>query len=205
MKTKDEYIKELAKGIRGLPEKERNEVLADYEEHFQMARESGKKEEEICKSLGTPKSVAHAILMNTWVSEAESSPAVIRRSGALLQIMLLVLILAPFNFFMLLCPFLILFVLVVVGWTFPLVAGGLAIAGFTAFWQNPGVPVDILNGMSMLFMFLGTLGIAVLAALLMFLITKGSLQILFSYFKWNIDFITSRRAPMAAATARGTL
>ena len=61
MRTKNEYMQELARHIRSLPEQDRRELLADYEEHFEAGRQNGKKEEEICRSLGTPKSVAQEI------------------------------------------------------------------------------------------------------------------------------------------------
>ena len=198
MKTKTEYMQELARHIRSLPENDRRELLADYESHFEAGRENGKTEEQICQSLGNPKVVGQEIMMTTWAKQIDTAPSGLRSPGTIAHIMMMIMILAPLNFFMLLCPFLILFVLVITGWTIPLTIGGTAIAAFGFFLQRAGAPIDMLNGLSLLCMFLSTLGIAALSAMLMWLVTLGAFRVLISFFKWNIEFINSRRAPTPA-------
>ncbi|MBP1992668.1 HAAS signaling domain-containing protein [Paenibacillus eucommiae] len=53
--SKGDYFKELAYRLRGLPERERQNILSVYEELFQKAVENGKLEEEIAESLGYPR------------------------------------------------------------------------------------------------------------------------------------------------------
>jgi uncharacterized membrane protein len=204
MKTKEAYMQELAHHIRTLPEADRKELLADYEAHFAAGRENGKSDEDISRSLGTPKSVAQEILMNTWVKQIDEAPAAMRLPSTLAHIALMILILAPFNFFMLVCPFLILFMFVLVGWTVPVALGGIAVGAFTFFFQRGGDPVGMLSGLSLFCMFLGMLGLAATASMIMLLITRGAFQLLISFFKWNLDFINSRRAP-APAVAGGNV
>jgi len=56
--TKNQYFKELKKQLKFYSVKESEDILKDYEEHFNEALINGKTEEEICKSLGSPENVA---------------------------------------------------------------------------------------------------------------------------------------------------
>ncbi|MBP1965832.1 HAAS signaling domain-containing protein [Paenibacillus aceris] len=53
--SKSDYFKELHYRLRGLPEKERQNILSVYEELFQKAIENGKHEDEVAQSLGYPR------------------------------------------------------------------------------------------------------------------------------------------------------
>ncbi len=193
MKTKKDYMRELERRIRTLPAEDARELLADYEAHFTAGLEAGKSEEEICRSLGSVRSVAQEILTTTWVRHLDTAPKKLRSPGAILQMLVMILILAPFNFFMLICPFLILFVLVFAGWTIPFAIGAVAFAGIAFFWQTAGDPIGLLNGASLVFIFLGTVGLACLSGLFMYVCTKTAFKLLLSFFKWNLDLINARR------------
>lgn len=56
--TKQNYLNELYSRLSFLPEQERREIMADYEEHFAAGNEKGKTEQQICEELGTPESIA---------------------------------------------------------------------------------------------------------------------------------------------------
>lgn len=68
--TKFEYLQELEKNLQSLPEAERVDILADFEEHFTYALSNGKTEDEICGDLGDPKENAAQ-----YISGAEAKPA----------------------------------------------------------------------------------------------------------------------------------
>lgn len=65
--SKVDYFKELAYRLRGLPERERQNILQVYEELFQKAIENGKSEDEIAESLGYPR-------VPNWSSTASQPP-----------------------------------------------------------------------------------------------------------------------------------
>ncbi len=191
--TKAEYLKELENRIQRLPQKERAEILADYQEHFEMGLANGKSEAEICTSLGTPRSVAQSILMNSLVEEARTAPTIRGRGEAVFRMFLLILVLAPFNFLVLIGPFLILFALLFTGWVTPLaIAFGASWAGFALIQAGMG-GLGVLGGLSLLSMYIGILSLAFIVCMIMWLLTRGSLWLLIGFFKWNIDFITSRK------------
>lgn len=56
--TKNQYFKELKKQLKLYAVKESEDILKDYEEHFNEALSNGKTEEEICKNLGSPENIA---------------------------------------------------------------------------------------------------------------------------------------------------
>lgn len=191
--TKAEYIRELENRIQRLPSQERAEVLADYQEHFEMAQAKGKTEDEICMSLGSPRSVAQSILMNSLVEEARTAPTLRGRGNAIFRMMLLFVVLAPFNCLILIGPFLILFTLLFVGWVAPLaVVAGISAAG-VALVQAGVSSVGTLGVLSLLSMYIGTVSLAFVVCMIMWLATRGSLWLLIAFIKWNIDFITSRK------------
>jgi uncharacterized membrane protein len=53
--NKADYFRELNYRLRGLPERERQNILSVYEELFQKAAQNGKNEEDIAESLGYPR------------------------------------------------------------------------------------------------------------------------------------------------------
>ncbi|MDR6553559.1 HAAS signaling domain-containing protein [Paenibacillus qinlingensis] len=65
--SKIDYFKELNYRLRGLPEKERQNILKVYEELFQKAVENGKHEDEVSQSLGYPR-------VPNWDAQKETSP-----------------------------------------------------------------------------------------------------------------------------------
>lgn len=192
MKTRDAYLKDLERRIANLPPEERRDIMNEYEDHFIAGLENGRSEQQICASLGSPKSVAQEIMMTAWVKKADQ-PSALRSPAAVLQIALIILILAPFNFFMLMIPFMVMFVLVFSFWALPLALGGVTLGMFVYFWTAGGDPVGFLSGLSLFFMFLGGLGITLLSALIMWALTVAAFKTLIAFIKWNIDFINARR------------
>lgn len=61
---KEEFIDLLRFYLHKLPNSVINDILSDYQEHFQIAMNQGKSEEEICQELGSPKQIAKEYLDN---------------------------------------------------------------------------------------------------------------------------------------------
>ncbi|KGL39128.1 hypothetical protein BMT55_01140 [Listeria newyorkensis] len=59
---KTQFLDELALKLAGLDSEERQEILADYMEHFAAGETSGKTEQEIVFDLGSPDEIARDIL-----------------------------------------------------------------------------------------------------------------------------------------------
>lgn len=54
----NEYLNKLEKALRRLSEIDKQEILADYREHFEIGYEAGKTDEQIIESLGDPSELA---------------------------------------------------------------------------------------------------------------------------------------------------
>lgn len=65
--NREEYLKQLKAALKPLPEDELQDILYDYEEHFDIGLSKGKSEEEISAELGDPKEIAknHTIISDT--------------------------------------------------------------------------------------------------------------------------------------------
>jgi uncharacterized membrane protein len=80
---------------------EKNDILYDYEEHFRIALENGKTEEEAAGNLGNPDAIGKNYRANAAVNKAESDKSVKHITGAVFAVLglgfiNLVFILGPF-------------------------------------------------------------------------------------------------------------
>lgn len=160
---RNEFIKRLKAGLKGMPQDTVDEIVADYEEHFAAGLAEGRSEEEVAAALGSPGRLARELRFEAgfrnWKSDASPSSA----WSAILAFMGLatidILILLPI-------------VLPVLGVVFGLFVGTLAafIAGGFILIAGPfsgfpgGALVAILGG-------LGIMSAAVAAAALLTLVS----------------------------------
>lgn len=193
--NKQEYINELAGHLSGLPSAEVQEILADYREHFDVALGAGKSETEVAQALGSPRTVAQGYAVHSLVNEAHTSPSLITRIQILPKALLMFLVLAPFNFLVIIGPFLILLTLTILGWAVPIVLAGVSMAAvFAVATTTSDFTLSLFASLSLFFGFLGALGLAAMASMLMFLVSKFFSNLVLSYLRWNIHFISARRA-----------
>ncbi|WP_072730336.1 DUF1700 domain-containing protein [Paenibacillus sp. NAIST15-1] len=57
------FMLQLKMGLLSLPESERNEILAEYDAHFEFSKQQGRTEEEIARELGDPEELAAELLL----------------------------------------------------------------------------------------------------------------------------------------------
>ena len=70
--NKQEFMRKLGKSISGLPETDKQELLADYEEHFQNAIADGKTEEEIARRLGNPNQIGRGMELEGLLGDGQT-------------------------------------------------------------------------------------------------------------------------------------
>lgn len=102
---KKTYLEDLAKKLRRLQKEEQQEIIADYEEHFELASEKGRSDSEIIRGLGAPSKLAKEILVQYEITKAGESPSLNSVSKAVfaavgLGLFNLVFVLAPFIVFL---------------------------------------------------------------------------------------------------------
>ncbi len=193
--NKNEYLQELSSHLKKLSKSEIDDILSDYREHFEMGIRAGKSESEIADSLGHPRAVAQEYLVTNLIQKADTSTTAIGRMGVFWQILLVVIILAPFNFIFLIGPFVIALVFIVTGWAIPIAIAGVSIAIFGAFLSSASVaPIGVLSGISLLCLFLGVLGLSGILGTIMVAISRLFSKFLIAYTRWNINFIKIKKA-----------
>ena len=72
--TKNEFLQELYNHLLSLPAAERDDIIADFEEHFQAGAERGKSEEQICAELGNPYTCALQYLRTAQTPPQNAAP-----------------------------------------------------------------------------------------------------------------------------------
>ena len=70
--TKTEFLQELYNHLSPLTPAERDDIIADFEEHFQAGAERGKSEEQICAELGNPYTCALQYLRTAQGAQPQS-------------------------------------------------------------------------------------------------------------------------------------
>ena len=197
---KNQWMNNLYSQLSGLPENERRDIMNDYEEHFRMATEQGRKEEEIISSFGDPKFLAKQYNVNYKIDMAQNQTSTRNlfsavMAGAALGFFNLVFILGPFIGF--------------VGVLFGLYATalGICISGialiisplllpFFPGFISLGVGSEVLTSVSgsVLLVSVG-IGLTCLGALFFMgdiWLSKVFYKLTVKYLKWNADIITRR-------------
>jgi uncharacterized membrane protein len=73
---KREFLARLERGLSGMPADERDDIVADYDSHFEEARRAGREEQEVADALGDPSRLAKEIRAEAGIRrwEREKSP-----------------------------------------------------------------------------------------------------------------------------------
>jgi uncharacterized membrane protein len=69
----NEFIAALDRALHGLGKEERDDILADYREHFEIGLSQGKSESQIMRELGDPDSIAKLYTALNATDKAEKS------------------------------------------------------------------------------------------------------------------------------------
>src|ERR1700759_257280 len=66
------FLRALHEGLAGLPERDIDEILADYNSHFEEGLASGRSEAEVAAALGDPRRLARELRAETGMRRWES-------------------------------------------------------------------------------------------------------------------------------------
>ncbi|MFC7061461.1 HAAS signaling domain-containing protein [Halobacillus seohaensis] len=110
--NKEQFLKKLSTSLRRLSEDEREDILQDFQEHFDIGKEEGETEEEISKSLGSPTQIAKELLASYYLEKVEDTST----TGNVLRAVWAVIGLGFFNLVIVLGPFIAVVAVVLAGW-----------------------------------------------------------------------------------------
>lgn len=184
-----EFINTLKIELGNLPPSEVEDILYDYEEHFEVGLSKGKTEEEIARELGNPRSIAKSYKVNYKINNAENNPSTKNLFSAILAAVSL----GFFNLVFVLGPFLGLVGLLIgiyaIGFAFSVSGIGLFIGPLL----EPLFPRYINIGLHPLTSISFGIGLFALGLLILigcFYLTKYLYQVIIRYLRWNINIIT---------------
>ncbi len=196
--NKDEYIEKLTKLLKRLPKEEREDIISDYEEHFMIGLEKGRREEEISKALGSPKNVAKQIKAEYMVKRAEDKQS----AGSMFEAVLAAAGLGIFNLVFVAVPAMI-FVAILL--TLFVLGGAMVFGGIYLTLANvlqpllPQYNFNMVTDGGIIGIFagvLGGIGLTILGlALLVGLayVTKMFYGLAIKYLKMNLGIIKGRK------------
>ncbi|GIN84745.1 hypothetical protein J6TS2_11310 [Heyndrickxia sporothermodurans] len=98
----NEFLKRLESYLSKVPERDRKDMLYDFEEHFTIGIENGKSEEEVVAELGDPQLIARDLIADYRITAAETDQSVSNITRA----MIATISLSFFNIVFLLGPIL---------------------------------------------------------------------------------------------------
>lgn len=105
---KNDFIKKLNKHLKDIPDEERQDIIRDFDEHFWMAEEEGKNEQQIANDLGDPKALAKSLRANFFINQAKTNTSWNDMRNALAASIGL----SVFNFIFILSPFLLIITII---------------------------------------------------------------------------------------------
>ncbi|WP_053217171.1 HAAS signaling domain-containing protein [Virgibacillus senegalensis] len=85
--TKDMFLKEIDKRLKGLSNKEKEEILFDFEEHIDAALLEGRDEREIVEGLGNPAAIARELTAEASLKIAEQERSIPNIGRAVMSIL----------------------------------------------------------------------------------------------------------------------
>lgn len=184
--TRDQFLNELWSHLAPVPEGTRKEWMFDYEEHFRMAAEHGKSEEESAGELGDPRLIAKEMMLGYRVSEAQSSggslPSVSRAVFAAVG-------LGFFNLVFVLGPYIALLGVLFSLWA---VSASFVLAAFPVLYE--GFIGDAFSFPLAGFIAMIAIGLGLLLGAGCYRLTRGFLRLTLKYLQANTKMLKGRGA-----------
>ncbi len=176
--NKEQFLKQLNASLTRLSLEEREDILQDYEEYFEIGMEEGKSEQEISKSLGNPKQISKELMATYHLGQVEQTTS----AGNVMRAVWAVIGLGFFNLVIVLGPFIALIGVVIAGWVSAI-----------AFILAPlGALFNLVLGnfqLFDLFFALGLCGIGIFVAMGMFVATSALTKGFIRYLNFNASLV----------------
>lgn len=189
--NKKEFLDNLSKYLRGVPGEDEQDIISDFEEHFEMGKKEGRTEEDLAKSLGDPKALANQLKANIMVVQAEKETTAVNITRAVFAS----LGLGFFNLIFVLGPFIgILGILAgLFATAIGITAGG--ITGLLGTIFSPLFPEYfnmIVNPAVGIFASIGAICFGILFFIGDIYLTRGFFRLFIRYIKFNARIVTGK-------------
>lgn len=175
-----QFMNELESSLKGLPDDERQDILRDFQEHFNIGLADGKTEEQIAESLGSPQQIAKELRASYHVEKMETTAS----TGNIFRALWAVVGLGFFNFVIVLGPFVALTAFVLSSWVgaIAFVASPILVLGNII--VNPGT----FEWFDLFFSIMLT-GAGLLLVIGLYYVTKVLTNLFVRYLKYNVSLV----------------
>lgn len=184
---KNEYLRQLTDELQGLPESEINEILRDQQEYISEALKSGRHEDEVIRSLGTPKELAKELKAHHQIRSAVTEKKLMPKINKVLKATLAIGVLTPFNLIFVLGPFLGVCGVLLACWAVSAAMIALGLGGVGLAFLS--FPAGAFLFLTLLFSSFAGLGMGLLFLVACYFLSQWFLRGLLQYLKWNFDLI----------------
>jgi len=170
--TRNEFIRRLKSGLKGMPAADQAEMIADYEEHFDAGAAEGRSEIEIAEALGNPSRLARELRLEAgikqWREDRSPSAAWTAVVGILGLATIDILILVP-----------IILPIIAVIFALYVACAAVFFAGGVVMLAGPFADTDmIVNGFAVFLAGLGIMGLATAAGAILTIVTIGFVNLM---------------------------
>ncbi len=190
--NKEQFMDTLSKSLRGLPKEEIDDIVYDFEEHFDIGINKGREERELCNALGDPKALAKQMKAESYIKRAEDSVSTQNIFSAVFTSIGL----SFFNLLFVLPPFIAIFAIVAALFITAVSITAMGITGFISsvfypvYSQYVAFDVSPVVG---IFTFLGFSSLGVLFFAGNIYLSKGIYRLILKYLRFNLSIIKGRR------------
>lgn len=196
--NREQFLEELGKALKGLPETEVREILEDYQMHFQEGTADGREDADIARTLGNPASIGRMFRADFMVAQAGRSATFRNVAGAAAAVIGLGL----FNLLFVAGPLLVVFLVLLATWMLiailALVSLTVTVASifYALFpsWLVVGGASPFLLALGFFFLGIGGFSLSALLVIAMAFLTRFCFRLLAGYLKFNLEFIQKRRS-----------
>jgi uncharacterized membrane protein len=186
--NKKEFFEQLREELKDLPESDLNEILSDYEEHFEIGKTKKRSEKEIIEKLGDPTIIAKEFKTIVLVKKAEQNTTF----GNVTRVVFASLGLGFFNLVFVFGPFVgalaVLFSLFITG--ISLVMSGFASIFLTVFSSHMPWIVIESNPIAIILSSISIICAGSLLSIATYYLSKFFFKITLKYIKLNFNIIT---------------
>lgn len=190
--TKEDFLNELRRELRGLSLVEIDEVIRDQEEFIRDAMSAGRTEAEVVASLGRPKDFADSLKLEYRVKKINEAPNLWSKYSEVIKSFGLLLALAPLNILLLFPLF------VIVSFMFTWAFFSLQFI----FYSSIATMVSFLSGIFMGFfsanyafvvlLCLGSFFLSIASLILLYEVAKAIAKVFVVYVNWNLEVVKGR-------------
>lgn len=170
----------LDDALKRLPSTEREDILLDFKEHFEIGQDEGKSEEEIAKGLGTPQQIAREMVAAYRLEQVEETAT----TGNIFRAVWAVIGLGFFNLIIVLAPFVALVAIVLSGWA----VGVSLILNPILYLVNVVIYPEIF-ALYQLFFTIGLAGLGIFMIIGMYYVTHWLIKGFVRYLQFNVKMV----------------